>query len=811
MNAHQGNEDSTIIKQALKEIYSLKNKLKAFQSSASEPIAIIGVSCRLPDDINSPDTFWDRLINGQSAIKAIPANRWNHQNYHDSDVNAVGKYYNDKGGFINEVDMFDAAFFNISPLEAIMMDPQQRLSLETSWHALENAGIPPDQLKKTLTGVFVGMGQNDYAHLTSQELGDNKINAYFGSGNGHCFTSGRISHVLGLNGPSLVVDTACSSSLLAIHLACQSLRNKECNVALAGGVQLMLSPLINIYLSRAQALSPTNSSNPFSDDADGFVRGEGVAFVVLKRLNDALVDKDRVLAVIKGSAVNHDGSSNGLTVPNGLAQQDLIRSALQNANVKGLDVNYVEAHGTGTVLGDPIELEALNAVYGHLRDKNDPLYVGSVKSNIGHLEAVSGIAGLLKTILVLKNEQIVPNLNFNSPNCHFDWQSSSLKIPTENISLSKDKPLVAGINSFGLSGTNVHIILEQAPLQIKNIKNDKDATPFIILLSAKTKGMLLEQVHLLYAQLSNELETDMHDLSFSTMTLRQHFNERIGWVVHDKKHFLSILADFKNEDQITQSHDFYAQYPLNSRINDLLDNHNLIYCQERDTVEKRELFEHMIAHYVTCKEINLKSFCNGVIYNKIDLPLTCFQKQRYWIDMLSDAEKKRQRTMPVVQTGTLPISDCFTQKNKKFIQKEAVQDSNIEAHSLMSEQAYIDLIIEFISSQIASTLEYPKNQYPETTKVFYEMGIDSLSAIRLKENINANFRTEILITDIFEHHTIDRLSRYIFSCINNDEQQIIDKPSFDHVIDQVYQSKNETDLLLSDLETQIQLLEEYGV
>jgi acyl transferase domain-containing protein len=390
---------------ALKEA---RTKLEAVERSKTEPIAIVGMGCRFPGGACDPDAFWQLLRDGGDAMVEVPRDRWNIDDYYNPDPDAPGKMYTRKGGFLQQVDQFDPLFFGISPREAVSMDPQHRLLLQVGWEALERAGQAPSQLVGSRTGVFVGIGQMDYAQLQLNSSDTKSISAYDGTGNGFCFAPGRLSYVLGLHGPSMAIDTACSSSLVAIHQACQSLRAGECDLALAGGVQLMLSPASSIFLSRTHALSPDGCCHTFDAAANGFARGEGCGILVLKRLSDAEVNRDNILALIRGSAVNHDGPSSGLTVPNGSAQQAVIRQALENAKVTPTSVSYVEAHGTGTSLGDPIEVRALAAVLGEGRASDNPLVIGSVKTNIGHLEAASGVAGIIKIVLSFQHDEIPP-------------------------------------------------------------------------------------------------------------------------------------------------------------------------------------------------------------------------------------------------------------------------------------------------------------------------------------------------------------------------------------------------------------------
>ncbi len=445
----------------------LRESSDAPQTLVGEPIAIVGVGCRFPGGADTPAAFWQLLRDGVDAIVRVPPGRWDAQALYDPDPQAAGKMVIQWGGFIEDAQGFDADFFAIAPREAERMDPQQRLLLEVAWDALENAGQTREQLAGSSTGVFVGVCTNDYQHLRLSDR--QQINAYDGSGTAHSIVANRLSYLFNLKGPSVAVDTACSSSLVAVHLACQSLRLGECETALAGGVNLILTPEPMIALSKAQMLAPDGRCKTFDARANGYVRGEGCGVIVLKRLADALVANDNVLAVIRGSAVNQDGRTAGLTAPNGLAQQAVICKALANAAVAADHVTYIEAHGTGTSLGDPIEVEALTAVYGGLdkieRDAPRPtVFLGSVKTNIGHLEAAAGIAGLIKVVLAIQNRQIPPNLNFQTLNPNITLSGTPFAIPIAPQAWeSGGQRLCAGVSSFGFGGTNAHIILEEAP------------------------------------------------------------------------------------------------------------------------------------------------------------------------------------------------------------------------------------------------------------------------------------------------------------------------------------------------------------
>ncbi len=460
------------------------------------------MSCRFPGGVTDPESFWQLLKNGVDAITEVPASRWDADAFYDPNPDAAGKIYTRYAGFLAEVDQFDPQFFGISPREAVSLDPQQRLLLEVGWEALENAGQVHDKLVGSQTGVFIGVTANDYTHLIAQSSNDlSQFDSYFLSGNTLNAIAGRLSYTLGLQGPCMVIDTACSSSLVAVHLACQSLRSGESNMALVGGTNLILSPQPNIAICRARMLAKDGRCKTFDAAADGYVRGEGCGVVVLKRLSDAKADGDNILALIRGSAVNQDGASSGFTVPNGPAQQSVIRQALAQAKIAPVEIDYVEAHGTGTSLGDPIEVNAASAVLGEKRLPEQPFIMGTVKTNIGHLEAAAGIAGLMKVVLALQHEQIPQHLHLKQPNPHIPWDELPVRIPTEQIPWSRsDKKRLAGVSSFGVSGTNAHIVVEEAPAKASIPDNDiepqKGERPWHLLtLSAKTETAMKQLAH----------------------------------------------------------------------------------------------------------------------------------------------------------------------------------------------------------------------------------------------------------------------------------------------------------------------------
>jgi acyl transferase domain-containing protein/acyl carrier protein len=432
---------------------------KAARLTMAEPVAVVGMGCRFPGNVVGPDSYWELLVNGRDVVTEVPADRWDANAFYDPDPAAPGRMASKWGGFLSDVTGFDAEFFGIAPREAEAMDPQQRVLLEVSWEALEHAGIPPDSLGGSRTAVMIGVYYNEYQSMCVAN--DANISAYAATGNAHSVAVGRIAYLLGLQGPAVAVDTACSSSLVAVHLACQSLRLRESDLALAGGVNLILRPETQIALSSWGMFSATGRCKCFDVGADGFVRGEGCGVVALKRLADAVRDGDRVFAVVRGSAVNQDGRSNGITAPNALSQREVISEALRAADVSAESVNYVETHGTGTALGDPIEFDGLAATYGR---GDGSCAMGAVKSNLGHLEAAAGIAGLIKATLALQHAEIPANLHFSRFNPAIDASATRLFVPTSNTPWpSCGSPRRAAVSSFGFGGTNAHVVLEQGP------------------------------------------------------------------------------------------------------------------------------------------------------------------------------------------------------------------------------------------------------------------------------------------------------------------------------------------------------------
>ncbi|MBR8829127.1 MAG: SDR family NAD(P)-dependent oxidoreductase [Gomphosphaeria aponina SAG 52.96 = DSM 107014] len=486
-----------------------------------EPIAIIGIGCRFPGASN-PGEFWQLLHNGVDGITEVPKERWDIDSFYEQEPGIPGKMNTRWGGFLAQVDKFDPQFFGISPREAEKIDPQQRLLLEVAWEALENAAIVPQQLARSKTGVFVGISNADYHRLIYQDF--SMIDAYSGTGTTMSIAANRLSYFLDLTGPSIAIDTACSSSLVAVHFACQSLDNLESNLCIAGGVNLILSPEATITFSQGRMMAPDGRCKTFDASADGYVRGEGCGVVILKRLAEAMRDGDNIQGIIRGSAVNQDGMTNGLTAPNGPAQQAVIRQALLNAGVSAGQISYIEAHGTGTSLGDPIEVKSLKAVLMEGREQNLPCWLGSVKTNIGHLESAAGIAGLIKVVLSLQKREIPPNLHFNKLNPYISFQGTSFVIPTECQSWETgEEKRFAGVSAFGFGGTNCHVIVEEAPYTpltppltggetpgLATVEGNRERPLNLFTLSAKSEVALRELASKYEAFLRSEPEVSIN-------------------------------------------------------------------------------------------------------------------------------------------------------------------------------------------------------------------------------------------------------------------------------------------------------------
>ncbi len=615
---------SDLLKRTRNALKRARLKIEDMERAECEPIAIIGMGCRFPGNADNPDKFWELLLNGTDAIVDVPADRWDVDAYYDSKVMVPGKIRFKQGGFLNEIDKFDAVFFGISRREAESMDPQHRILLEVCWESIENAGIAPDSLRNSNTGVYMGIGQNDYSRL-EMNCGDPKrINAYSGTGNLLCFAPGRLSYILGLQGPNIAIDTACSSSLTALHLACMGLRNNEADLAIAGGVHLIISPEVSVFLSMTGAVSPDCRSRTFDASANGFARGEGCGVIVLKRFSDAVADKNNILALIRGSAITHDGPSSGLTVPNEQAQEKVILQALKNGDVSPERVNYIEAHGTGTSLGDPIEVGAIASALCGERSADNPLVIGSVKTNIGHLEAAAGVAGLIKVVLSMKNRQIPSHLHFQTPNPHIDWDNIPVSVPTAGTSWPDSEKMIAGISSFSMSGVNAHAIVEgfnANTIQVDNHNVTLNAENQFCLFTISARNnealQLLASKYVEY--LNSTTDVTLNDICYTANTGRADFSCRLSVTVLTIPELSEKLKAFINGQG--------SEYEISGKEapqNGIVDKFENIYSKtELDNIGKA---------YVNGKKIKWNIFYRDSDACSIPLPTYPFQRRRYWIE-----------------------------------------------------------------------------------------------------------------------------------------------------------------------------------
>lgn len=597
--------DSTTLQRALVTIKKLKHLLEEKKSRA-EPIAIIGLSCRFPE-ANGKDEYWQLLINGKNTIKKFPDDRWDYlKNTQEATVREASHPY--WGSYLQNIADFDAYFFGISPREALRMDPQQRLLLEVTYEALEDAGIPAESLAGSNTGIFTSLYPSQLAQFQALETDLDAL--YLPTGNATSIAANRLSYLLDLHGPSIVLDTACSSSLVAIHLACLHLQTKLCDTALVCGANLNLLPSINSVLAKASMLSPDGQCKTFDAKANGYVQGEGVGVIVLKPLSKAKRDNDRIYAVINSSGVNQDGKTNGLTAPNGLQQQKLIHTVYKQANLNANDVSYIECHGTGTLLGDPIEMQALGEVVSTHRAAETPCWIGSVKSNIGHLEPAAGMASIIKVALALEQAKIPPHLNFAEPNPHINFKKYHFRVPTKLEAWPKyGFARLAGISGFGFGGTNAHIVLRDLTDEEKEIKvSDASSQLELFVLSTKDAASMQQLIARWHTYLTSHPAINFAQICYQTHLRRTHHSYRVAIVaasINELCQKLSLLQDNLSSQDTS------------------------IYTNTQHGKVENEL-EKLALSYVKQEPIDWKQYEATRSFTFIDMPLYPWQHKTYW-------------------------------------------------------------------------------------------------------------------------------------------------------------------------------------
>ncbi|MEZ5053944.1 MAG: type I polyketide synthase, partial [Chitinophagales bacterium] len=543
-------ENIEIYKQQLEEVHKqlaeTQQALNKLHTEKNEPIAIIGMAMRLPGKIKNAKDLWHVLVNGIDCIEEIPANRWDKDALYDPNPNAAGKLYIKEGGFIEDIEMLDGPFFNISPIELESTDPQQRILLEVTHEAFENAGIDVNTLIGSDTGVFIGIDNVDYEMKQVRSADYKLVSGYCYTGTGPTGASGRISYTMGLRGPCMTIDPACSSALTCTHVAMQALRNKDCKIAVVGAASIISEPAQSLNFCRLGALSPEARCKSFDDAANGYIRSEGVCAMIIKKLSDAQQDGDNILAIIKGSAVNQDGKSKRLTAPSTAAQGLMHEAALKNAQLQPTDIDYIEAHGTGTKVGDPVEVRGLMLAYQQHRNKEKPLLIGAIKSNIGHMECNAGMASMFKVILGLQHNIIPKSIHFYKPNTLIDWENIPLKVVNENQPWNRENGKIryAGVSGFGATGSNAHVIIGDAPeplilLNKQTLRNDI----YILPLSAKDEQALIELAKK-YADFIKESTHPLEDICAMVSLRRAHFDLRETFIAPSKESLLEKLQDF---------------------------------------------------------------------------------------------------------------------------------------------------------------------------------------------------------------------------------------------------------------------------
>ncbi|MDZ7963680.1 MAG: beta-ketoacyl synthase N-terminal-like domain-containing protein [Nostoc sp. DedSLP03] len=712
-----------------------------------EPIAIVGIGCRFPGGVQSPGSFWNLLQNGRDAITEIPGDRWNVNKFYHPDPVEPGKTYSRCGGFLDQIDQFDAKFFGISGAEAARIDPQQRLLLETTWEALEDAGLVPEHLAGSDTGVFIGVLNRDYNYIQLGERDRDAINAHTIVSSNLNLVPNRISYCFDFTGPSLPIDAGCASSLVAVHFACSSLWNGECSLALAGGVNVIFKPEVSIAMSKAFLLSADGRCKTFDAAADGFVRAEGVGVVVLKPLSHALADGDPIYATIRSSAVNQNGRGSSFTAPDGLAQQAVMQKACRQAEILPQQVQYVETQGSSSPMGDEIEAKAIGAVIGSDRALGNECAIGSVKTNIGHMEAAAGIGGLIKAALAVSHRQIPANLHFQTPNPKIPWEELRLRVPEslEPLTNKGNQPPIVSVNGFGLGGMNVHVILqgvESLPIDTA-IANQ----PQLFLMSARSPEALkaFAKAYIEFFTAQDNPTISLADICYTTSLRRSHHSYRLAMVVDSKKQLAEHLVAFLAQENRPYMFSGYVEQQGEQR--------------GRGAEGQRRSPQFKILNYATERAQILNSLAEQyTLEDSIDwnalyphggsfvrLPSYPWQRQRYW----HESEASRQDRLGESNTA---------QASSVVDSKIAEQIDIIKQWSVAINSQRTDLLSTYIQAQIVQALECEPVQV-DVQKPLNSMGIDSLMAVSLRNHIVTNLKIELPIEQFIASPSIAELAQ----------------------------------------------------
>ncbi|MDZ8064886.1 MAG: beta-ketoacyl synthase N-terminal-like domain-containing protein [Nostoc sp. DedQUE08] len=717
-----------------------------------EPIAIVGIGCRFPGGVQSPASFWNLLQNGRDAITEIPGDRWNVNKFYHPDPVEPGKMYSRWGGFLDQIDQFDAKFFGISGAEAARIDPQQRLLLETTWEALEDAGLVPEHLAGSDTGVFIGVLNRDYNYIQLGERDRDAINAHTIVSSNLNLVPNRISYCFDFTGPSLPIDAGCASSLVAVHFACSSLWNGECSLALAGGVNVIFKPEVSIAMSKAFLLSADGRCKSFDAAADGFVRAEGVGVVVLKPLSHALADGDAIYATIRSSAVSQNGRGSSFTAPEALAQQAVMQKAYQRAGILPQQVQYVETQGSSSSMGDEIEAKAIGAVIGSDRALGNECAIGSVKTNIGHMEAAAGIGGLIKAALAVSHRQIPANLHFQTPNPKIPWQELRLRVAQslEPLINKDNQPPIVSVNGFGLGGMNVHVILQGVEIgKPRSLPIDAAIAnqPQLFLMSARSPEALkaFAKAYIEFFTAQDNPTISLADICYTTSLRRSHHSYRLAMVVDSKKQLVEHLMAFLAQESRPSMFSGYVEQQGEQRGRGAEGQGRSPQFKILNfATERAQILNSLAERYTLEDSIDWNAlYPHGSSF--VRLPFYPWQRQRYW----HESEASRQDRLGESNTA---------QASSVVDSKIAEQIDIIKQWSVAINSQRTDLLSTYIQAQIVQALECEPVQV-DVQKPLNSMGIDSLMAVSLRNHIVTNLKIELPIEQFIASPSIAELAQ----------------------------------------------------